>query len=248
MFEWDALTLRSAQGQSAAAAALLAFIAIKLSPRRLHCAEILAFVLTGLLAAWSARMLNWWAPLAGLVTGTHLVAAVRSTTKWLNNPRPRRASGLWTVVNFGLIWILFALTPLGIQVVHGRIPDANRLVSPETPLATTAFLESMDSIPRGIAFVPAEWAGYVMNRGPKSLRPMVNLHVHVIPEQVWNDYIRIINAPNDWNGLMDEYGINLAVVDKNQQPALAKKFRDSTDWTAKYEDRQGIVFVRNNPI
>ncbi len=37
MFEWDALTLRSAQGQSATAAALLAFMAIKLSPRRLHC-------------------------------------------------------------------------------------------------------------------------------------------------------------------------------------------------------------------
>jgi hypothetical protein len=77
---------------------------------------------------------------------------------------------------------------------------------------------------------------------------MVNLHVHVTPVQVWNDYIRIINGPSDWDGLMNEYGINLAVVDKDRQPALLKRFKESTEWKAQYEDRQGAVFVRNNPI
>ena len=248
MFEWDALTLRTAQGQSAAAAALLACFAIKLSPRRMHCGEMLAFVATGLLAAWSARMLNWWAPLAGIITGTHLIAGMRQSTKWLQNPQPGKGTGLMTLVNGGILWILFALTPFGIQLVHGRVPEANRLVSVETPLATVAFLDSMETIPRGISFVPAEWAGYVMNRGPKSLEPMVNLHVHVTPEQVWNDYIRIINGPSDWDGLMNEYGINLAVIDKIRQPALLKKFKESTDWKANYEDRQAAIFVRNNPI
>ncbi len=248
MFEWDALTLRSAQGQSAAAVALLAFMAIKLSPRRLHCGEVLAFVTSGLLAMWSARMLNWWAPVAGILAGTHLLAAMRRTTRWLKNPQPRKASGLWTVVNAGIIWILFALTPFGIQMVHGRIPDARKMVSKETPLEIVAFLDSFETLPGGIAFVPAEWAGYVMNRGPASLEPMVNLHVHVITEQVWNDYIRLINGPTDWNGLMDEYGINLAVVDKDRQPGLLKRMREATDWTVSYEDRQGVIFTRNNPI
>lgn len=248
MFEWDALTLRSAQGQSAVAAALLAFMAIKLSPRRMHCGEMLAFVLTGLLAMWSGRMLNWWAPIAGIVIGTHLIAAMRKTTAWLKNPQPAKRTGLWTVVNGGLIWILFAFTSFGVQMVHGRVPAAQKMVSPETPLATVAYLDSAESLPSGIAFVPAEWAGYMMNRGPKSLEPMVNLHVHVIPEQVWNDYIRLINGPSDWNSLMDEYGINLAVVDKDRQPALVKRIRESADWTPKYEDRQAVVFVRNREI
>jgi hypothetical protein len=173
---------------------------------------------------------------------------MRRTTKWLQNPQPAKGTGLMTLVNGGILWILFALTPFGIQLVHGRVPDANRLVSAETPLAAVAFLDSMESVPRGIAFVPAEWAGYVMNRGPKSLEPMVNLHVHVTPEQVWNDYIRMINGPSDWDGLMNEYGINLAIVDKNRQPALLKRFKESPEWKAQYEDRQGAVFVRNNPI
>ena len=248
MFEWDALTLRSAQGQSAVAAALLAFMAIKLSPRRMHCGEMLSFVITGLLAMWSGRMLNWWAPIAGIVIGTHLIAAMRKTTAWLKNPQPAKRTGLWTVVNVGLVWILFAFTSFGVQMVHGRVPAAQKMVSQETPLATVAYLDSAESLPRGIAFVPAEWAGYVMNRGPQSLEPMVNLHVHVIPEQVWNDYIRLINGPSDWSSLMDEYGINLAVVDKERQPALLKRIRESADWTPKYEDRKAVVFIRNKEI
>jgi len=248
MFEWDALTLRSAQGQSAAAAALLAFMAIKLSPRRMRCGEMLAFVITGLLAAWSGRMLNWWAPFVGIIVGTHLIAAMRKTVAWLKNSEPGRATGLWTVVNLGLVWIMFAFTSFGVQMIHGRIPDAQRLVSTETPLATVTFLDSTEDLPRGISFIPAEWAGYVMNRGPATVEPMVNLHVHVIPEQVWNDYIRIVNGPSDWEALMDEYGINMAVIDKDRQPGLARRIRESSDWTAQYEDSQAVVFFRDKRI
>ncbi|MEJ7595373.1 MAG: hypothetical protein WKF77_27965 [Planctomycetaceae bacterium] len=249
MFEWDALTLRSAQGQSAAAAALLAFMAIKLSPRRLHCGEMLAFVITGLLAMWSARMLNWWAPVAGILTGTHLLAAMRKTTVWLKRTQPVEAKGLWTVVSVLLIVLIFLpLTNFGILILKGHVAPAERLVSKETPLATAAFLGAMETVPRGVSFVPAEWAGFVMNRVPGVLEPMVNLHVHLIPEQVWSDYIRLVNGPTDWNSLMDEYGINMAVVDKDRQSGLTKRIRESADWTALYEDRQAIVFVRNKEI
>ncbi len=146
---------------------------------------MLAFVITGLLAAWSERMINWWTPLAGVMTATHLVAAIRRTTPWMKNRQPLKPGGLWSLVNAGLLWILFGLTSFGGQILHGRVPELKRLVSQETPLQAVAFLESMESIPSGICFVPAEWTGYVMNRGPKQLEPMVNLHVHVIPEQVW---------------------------------------------------------------
>jgi hypothetical protein len=248
MYEWDALTLRSAMGQSATAAALLAFMAIKLSPRRLQTGEMLAFVLTGLLAMWSGRMLNWWAPIAGIVTGTHLIASMRRTTAWLKNPQPGKPTGLWTVVSLGLIWILFSFTSFGVKVIHGRVPDPQRLVSSETPIATVEFLNSEKNLPAGIAFVPAEWAGYVMNSGLNSVEPMVNLHVHVTPEQVWNDYMRLVNGAGEWKSLMDEYGINMAVIDKDRQPGLVQRIRGSADWSAAYEDSQAVVFLRNKEI
>jgi hypothetical protein len=248
MLEWDALTIRSPQGQSAAAAAFLAIIAIRLSPRRLHCGEMLAFAVTGLLTMWSSRMVNWWGPVAGLVVGVHLTAAIRSTNAWFRSLPAREPSGLWTVVSLGLIWIVFALTPFGVRLIHGRERPLDRIVSEETPVGLTELLKSQDSLPEGVAFVPAEWAGYIMSRGPQSIEPMVNLHVHLIPEQVWNDYIRLMNGPGDWNALMDEYGINLAVVDKMRQPGLFKRLQESSDWTETLQDRQGAVFVRKNRI
>lgn len=117
--------------------------------RRMHCGEMLALVLTGLLAMWSGRMLNWWAPIAGIVVGTHLIAAMRKTTAWLKNPQPGNPTGLWTVVNMGLVWIFFAFTSFGVHVIHGRVPDAQKMVSTETPLATVAFLDSTENLPAG---------------------------------------------------------------------------------------------------
>ena len=40
----------------------------------------------------------------------------------------------------------------------------------------------------------------------------------------------------------------MAVVDKDRQPELTKRIRESVDWTAQYEDRQAVVFFRNKEI
>ena len=56
------------------------------------------------------------------------------------------------MVNLGLVWIFFAFTSFGVQVLHARVPDLQKLVSKETPLATVAFLNSAENLPRGISF------------------------------------------------------------------------------------------------
>lgn len=248
MFEWAPLTLRSVQGQWYAAAVLLTMLALKISPRRIRCGEVLLLVVTGMLAAWSVRMLNWFAPVAGVVAGVHLVAGVRGLRARVQVQEPSEPAVIWSLANAGLLWIVVAITPFGTQLLRGVVPEESRLLSPATPIRTVEFLRGYQAIPRGLAFVPAEWSGYVMNRGPQSLRPLVNLHVHLMPEEVWKDYLRLIRGPADWQTLMDEYGMNMAIVNKAEQPVLVKKIRESADWKAEYEDRQGIVFVRKRPV
>ncbi len=248
MFEWNALTLRMKQGQWAAGMLLLLLVSIRLTPRRVRLTEMLPLIATGLLTFWSARMINWWAPLMALVTATHLSAALRSIRKVQRRSEAVPASGLWTVVNLGLCWILFAFTGFGVQVVHGKAPEISRMVSKQTPLQLVKWLNSKEQLPQGISFVPAEWAGFVMYAGPVSIRPMVNLHVHVIPVDVWTDYLRLMNGPSDWEPLLDQYGINLVVADREQQPGLVRRLSESDAWTARYQDNQAIVFSRNKPI
>ncbi|MCA9034650.1 MAG: hypothetical protein KDA91_05945 [Planctomycetaceae bacterium] len=246
--EWFPMSIRTIQGQVAAGMTLWLLGAMHLSPRRIRFVELLPLVTMGLLACWSLRMINWWAPLMAVSISTHTAAAVRLAFKRRRRTEPYPSRGLWTVVNIGLCWIFFSFTHFGVQVVHGRVADPARLVSRQTPVQLIEYLNSKESWPKGLAFVPAEWAGFVMNAGPESIQPMVNLHVHVIPEMVWNDYLRLIHGPNDWDSLMDQYGVNLAIIDKEAQPRLLKNLSQSEDWNASYQDNQAVVFVRNTPI
>lgn len=251
MFEWNPLTLRMNQGQWAAVFSLIAAVVMKITPRRICFVEILPLTAMGLLALWSARMINWWAPLMAIFVATHLTASIRSIRSQLRTLQASRRTGLWTVVNLGFCWVFFAFTTFGIQLVHGKATPPSRMMSSDTPIQAVEKLNELagkNRLPGGIAFVPAEWSGYVINAGPERLRPMVNLHVHLIPTEVWNDYLRIMHGPSDWDHLLDQYGINIVMVDKIQNAGLLKRLTASDDWSALYSDRQAAVFYRKMPI
>ena len=249
MYEWDPLTLRMKQGQAFAAAAVVLLLLLRLSPRRLRSAELLPLLVLGLMAMWSGRMINWFAPLAGLMIGCHGAAVCREFTGRLRRTVPYQRTGLWTVVNLGLCWVFFGLTALGVQSIHGRAPDVRRSLSAETPISLLEYLSTNDdTVSRGVAFVPAEWSGFLMQFGPPTLKPMVNLHVHVIPEEVWTDYVRLLEGPGDWDGLLDRYAINMAITNKITQARLTRLLRESDQYEIKYEDAQAAVFHRKHPI
>jgi len=248
MFEWQPLTLRLAHGQIAAAVLAAAVVCLRFSPRPVRCTEVLIFAGTGLLAAWSARMLNWWAPAAAVLVARHLTAVLRPQLDRLRFRLPGRPSLAWTTLSLTLIALSFAVSPLGAQLRTCTPPSASATLSRETPIATARFLREQKNLPAGIAWIPAEWAGFIMNQTQLSLPSMVNLHVHLIPEEVWSDYLRINAGSADWVNLLDEYGINLVVIDKRAQALLLKRMRDSSDWQSLYEDRQAAVLTRRKPL
>lgn len=113
MFEWQPLTLRMPHGQISAAVLAAAVLCVRFSPRRLRAAEVLIFSGTGLLAAWSARMLNWWAPAAAVLLAVHLTAILRPQLNRLRFQLPARPAFAWTALSLTLIAISLAATPLG---------------------------------------------------------------------------------------------------------------------------------------
>jgi len=83
-----------------------------------------------------------------------------------------------------------------------------------------------------------------MHSGPSGLQSMVNLHVHVIPQEVWTDYLRLLSGPADWSGILDRYRINLVILDKERQPGLLQKLQSNDEWQPVFNDRQAAVFER----
>ncbi len=252
LFEWDPLSLRMPHGQAAAAITIGLFLLYRMSPRRVQCGEMLSLVIFGLATLWTSRLILWWAPLAGYYVGVHL-AAIR----WKNFGRPvedRRSSGLNTVVACGLTWIFFAFTPFGLRLMHGQSKDPQeaakrfqKSVTPFTPVAITDHLN--EEPPQGQVFNTYEWGDYLNWAGPQGMQVFLNSHAHLVPREVWLDYLSVGAASANWDQKLDQYSVNTIVIDAAKHGALIKAIKLKKDvWELSYEDGVGAVFRRLKPL
>ena len=251
LFEWSPLSIRMAQGKAAAAITIGMFLLYRMSPRRVTCGEVLAVVTFGLATLWTSRFIMWWAPLAAYYIGIHL-AAIR----WKNFGRPvedRPSSGLNTVLACGLAWIFFAFTPFGNTLLHGQTRDPRmaadryrKALSRQTPIEIAEHLQ--EEPPQGLVFNTYEWGDYLTWQGPQGIQLFVNSHAHLVPREVWQDYMAISSATN-WESKLNNYSINTVVVDLQDRLALVKALKArKDDWELSYEDGIGAVFRRKKPL
>lgn len=248
MYEWKPLSLSMKQGQAAATACLLLLVVLPFSPRRFRPEEGLVLLVFGGLAIWSSRMINWFAPVASLIWAIHAAAVWQKAPRDSRLPGPRADSRTYTVANLAICLCCFAFSNFGAAVMRGQATPPERILSRQTPISTAAFLRSENQLPPGLAFVPAEWSGYFTYCLRSQIKPMVNLHVHVIPGAVWRDYLRLARGTGDWQRLLHVYQINAVIADRFRNSVLIGKIRTAPAFRLLYEDRQATVFVRRQPL
>jgi hypothetical protein len=242
LIEWDPLNFRTVQGQLTAVAGLALAVVYRLSPRRVPAGEALALVALGAAALWSARFLVWWAPLAAACFTIHAHAAWRRF-----HPLPGPATtlvrtGKWTAITGGVMWICLAWTPFGIQVLHGKSVDFNKSVSKDTPIAAVEWLQ--EHPPAGQIFNSYEWGDYLVWAGPQNLKVFVTSQAHLVPREVWRDYMTVINLGSNWEEVFDRYGIDTIVVDQADRAALISKLKEDAHWLRTCEDGLAVIFTR----
>ncbi|QDT52563.1 hypothetical protein Pan44_05750 [Caulifigura coniformis] len=253
LVDWDPLTFRMSQGKAAAIALVALIAALRCSPRRVSAAEALSLTIFGLGACYSSRIIVWWAPLCAWSLAIHAEAALRKWRQLDSRPAPPR-SGLSTVAAIGIMWIAFAYSPFGMRVIHGapKTPEdaARRLkssVSIQTAVAAAAYLN--EHPPVGQCFNTYEWGDYLLWAGPANARWFVASHAHLVPREVWEDYLRIVSLSRDWEGRLDRYGINTVVLERNMSADLVRALKEkSHDWSLEYEDHVTAIFARKRPI
>ena len=90
----------------------------------------------------------------------------------------------------------------------------------------------------------AGWAGYMMYHAGDRVKPFANLHVHVIPPRIWQEYIKLITGTAGWNERLRLYDINTVIVDKLRYPLLAKLVIRNGTYDRVFDDHQASVYVR----
>lgn len=253
LVEWGPLQLRMSQGQATAAIGMLLMVLYRLSPRRVTSAEALLLFGFGAAALWSSRMLVWWIPLAAYYGVVHASAIWHTWMQPLETLPPSPRNGRWSVITVGAVWFCIAITPFGGRLLHGdngKLKVA-RMVSSQTPLGVVLHLKKMaeeKKIPRGQAFNTYEWGDYLLWSGPKEVKVFVASHAHLIPREVWSDYVAISNGSADWDDRLDRYGVNLIILDEATHDGLIRKLRENDQWSTPFSDSVGAIFVRKKPI
>lgn len=241
LIEWDPLNFRTVQGELAAATALILAVVYRLSPRRVPAAEVLALVALGTSALWSARLLIWWTPIAAACFVMHAHAAWRRFYP-LGAVTASVRSGKWSVVTVGLAWIFFSWTPFGIHVLHGRVWGIKDSVSRETPVAAVDWLR--EHPPAGLVFNVFEWGDYLLWAGPADVKVFVTSQAHLVPSEIWRDYMSVINQSSGSSDVFDRYDVQTLLLDKAEHDGLIYSLRENKQWKRSYEDELAVIFTR----
>ena len=258
--EWDPLVVGSVVGAGFMATFILFMACMRFSRRRIRAYEVLALAVFALAALLHVRMLSWYAPVAALVLMPHIGYLVnrRWQTKPLqyaspmeehNIPIMQRKSWSFTVCCCGLVWISFAMSSFYYPMISQSPRDPGKIYSKQTPRELTAYLR--ENPPEGQVFNPQMWGGWIVWDGHTVDQPapqvFMTTNIHVAPETVWTDYMRIMAAGLNWQSALDRYRVNTVIVDKNNMPALAQALNQSDEWQLDYNDDLAAVFLREQP-
>ncbi len=248
LVEWQPLApwMRQARAAAVISAALVGLYFI--TPRRVSSAELLILAGLGVAACWKSRMIVWWAPVAGSWLAIHAHAAwkrFRRRGRPVREDLAARAGPAWFVAAVVTAIAVAFETPLGGAILGQPEADPHQSLSADTPIDAAAFLRAHP--PRGQVFNAYEWGDYLLWAGPPDLQVFVASHAHLVPRQVWRDYMTVIDLGDDWESILGRYAVNTTILDRDNQEDLVAALRSSRTWSVKYEDRQAVVFVRRTP-
>jgi hypothetical protein len=233
--EWQSPTPQGIANIAFFVGILIFITVLAFSKYRLTITEILLFV--GFLwLAWSGqRYVIWY----GIISTPILARLIRDLPVRTPSFTPQR-----NMINLVLAVVLF-IPVLFVQpwfVERLPLPDtywkqvlrgtpAGSLISAGTPVAASEYLKSH---PGGRLFNEMGYGSYLIWSVPDQ-KVFIDPRVELYPYDQWMDYIHINNGAN-YNELLDKYGVDRILLDKNLQPELATVLQSDPMWNMEYED------------
>lgn len=245
--EWHPLAIRMFQGKVAAIVTLVLIFVYRMSPRRVSATEVLLLVGLGAAALWTSRMIVWWAPVAAYYLVIHLSALLSPLRNAKQVVEPPKRTGLLSFVAVMVSFIFVVFTPFSARVLHGRDVNIHKVTSDFTPVAAVEYLK--ENPPQGQVFNTYEWGDYLLWNGPENVQIFVASHAHLVPTEVWSDYLRVINSSASWESILDRYGVNTVLIDYRYRSSFIRQMKRNDTWRLTFDDNdRAAVFVRRKPI
>jgi hypothetical protein len=258
IIEWEPLAIGKPGGIEFVLSGLVAAMLLRYSQRKVPLYLGLLVLLLGATTLSTNRMIGWYALTFG-VSFAPLLADIlgRWKTREASDVLPaadgaslrgfplRGRSWNYTLFGLLLLWIPFSLSPATQPWLGGKPRTQQQLLGVETPLGLTEYLRA--NPPRGQVFNPMWWGDWIIWNGPPGIKPFMTTNVHLVPAQVWDDYLRVMNVRPGWQQVLARYAVETILVDKHESPELLQVLRKDTAWQVVHEDPQCAVFGVRKP-
>jgi hypothetical protein len=248
--EWQSPNFHLAWQQPFILLLLLTVLALARSGRRADFTDL------ALLAVWTV-----WALLAGRNIAIFAIVAVPifvryGTAAWVRQledwrevdwaqpllraaSRPMAEGRMLSRLNWLLLIlvVIAALVKVYFPLAPGTMDKATRA---SLPVDAVAYIQTES--PPGPLFNSYNWGGYLLFTLWPDYPVFVDGRTDLYDDAFLRQYLSIYVADDGWQALLDEYGIQLVIVETNS--ILAKFLRVDPAWQEAFRDEMATVFVR----
>lgn len=123
--------------------------------------------------------------------------------------------------------------------------DASLLLENTTPVAAAQFL--MQHPPRGRLWTDMVCGSYLTYAGRGQIRPFCDPRIEMFPVAFWEDYLRLSSGPADAVAQLQNRGFSDVLLDKENMPALVRRFRQDSGWRIVAQNGSTLLFRRTQP-
>ena len=122
--------------------------------------------------------------------------------------------------------------------------DPALLLENTTPVAATQFL--LKNPPRGKLWTDMVCGSYLTYAGRGEIRPWCDPRIEMFPVEFWEDYLKLSGGPRDAVAQMEARGFSDVLLDRENTPALARRFRESAGWRRVAANGSTLLFRRDS--
>lgn len=240
--EWAPPSFNSLLGMIFFIGLLLSLIILVLSARQLSLYQILTLLVFGVLGVKTSRGSVWFGIAMAPILAQQLPTLLERIRKPKQDISRSQGSPLINTI-FLLLIICMGVFSLPWFKDYWPLPQAKAgLISAETPVQATNVL--LDKRLPGHVFHAMSFGSYLIWAAYPEYQVFVDPRIELYPENVWMDYLKISNASEDWEAILNSYGVNTLMLSPVEQANLIQSARETGAWIEQYQDSAAVLFTR----